>query len=148
MRLARRGRDAADFASALAAYAARAVKSGRRLCGQEPAGDVLSPLAQQRRNFSVSALPEASSLDGNVFDEALFDNTRTAVPEQVSFRLDFPRWRKSRTRGDRQLIDQLMVGERTQDVAGRFKISPARVSQLRRDFHQDWQRFHGELATA
>src|SRR5262249_26223973 len=35
VRLARKGKDAARFASALASYAARAAKSGRRLCGQK-----------------------------------------------------------------------------------------------------------------
>jgi hypothetical protein len=36
-----------------------------------------------------------------------------------------------------------MRGERTLDVAGRHGLSPARVSQLRREFHDDWARFCG-----
>jgi hypothetical protein len=43
VRLARRGKDVTRFPSALASYAARAVRSGRRLCGKEKAKDVLSP---------------------------------------------------------------------------------------------------------
>src|SRR5438132_8920597 len=39
------------------------------LCGKEKANDVLSPVAQQRRGFTVSPLPDGSSLAGNVFDE-------------------------------------------------------------------------------
>jgi hypothetical protein len=35
VRLAERGKDATQFASVLATYAARAVRAGRRLCGQE-----------------------------------------------------------------------------------------------------------------
>src|SRR5580692_6089376 len=46
VRLAQRGKDATQFASVLAAYAARAVRAGRRLCGQEKSKDALSPLAQ------------------------------------------------------------------------------------------------------
>jgi hypothetical protein len=37
LRLTERGKDAARFPSALAGYAARAVNSGRRLCGMENA---------------------------------------------------------------------------------------------------------------
>src|SRR5215471_13358720 len=44
LRLAEKGRDATCFPTALASYAARAVRSGRRLCGQEKANEVLSPL--------------------------------------------------------------------------------------------------------
>jgi hypothetical protein len=38
-------------------------------------------------------------------------------------------------------IDHLMVGERTLEVSRRFGFSPARVSQLRREFRDDWSRF-------
>jgi hypothetical protein len=35
----------------------------------------------------------------------------------------------------------MMQGDRTQELSRSFGISPARVSQLRREFHDDWQRF-------
>lgn len=140
-RLAEKGKDATQFVSALATLAARAVSSGRRLCGQSKAKDVLNELTQQRHSFTVSSLPNGSSLTGNVFDEALADNTVSPVPEQVAFRLDFPAWRLTRYERDRRLIDELMVGERTLDVAKRHGLSPARISQLRRDFHDDWLAF-------
>jgi hypothetical protein len=140
---ARNGKDATTFPMALARYAAQAVHNGRRLCGQEKIKDVLSPRAQQQHNFVVVSLPEGSSLNGNVFDEALIDNTQTPVPEQVSFRLDFPAWRLTRCDRDRRVIDDLMVGERTMDVAERHGLTAARISQLRRDFQEDWSRFSG-----
>jgi hypothetical protein len=144
-RLAQRGKDASRFSVAFSNYAARAAKNGRRVCGQEKARDALSPLAQQRRGFAVQSLPMASSMNGNIFDEALADNTQTPVPDQVGFRLDFPAWRLQRCERDRRLIDDLMVGERTLDVARRYGLTPARISQLRRDFHKDWLAFCSEL---
>jgi hypothetical protein len=141
--LARRGKDATQFPMALARYAAQGVHNGRRLCGQEKIRDVLSPRAQQQHNFTVVSLPEGSSLNGNVFDEALIDNTQTPVPEQVSFRIDFPAWRLTRSDRDRRVIDDLMVGERTLDVANKHGLTAARISQLRRDFYLDWQRYCG-----
>jgi hypothetical protein len=143
LRLAARGKDATRFPSALASYAARAVRSGRRACGQERGRDALSPSAQRRHGFLVSGLPAASTLSDNPLSEALADNTRTPPDEQCAFRLDFPAWRGSRAERDRRIIDELMAGERTLDVAGRHGLSPARVSQLRREFHDDWARFCG-----
>jgi hypothetical protein len=148
VRLARRDIDAGAFVSALARYAARAVRSGRRLCGQEKAQDVLSPRAQRRCGFRVAALPVGSAVAGHPYDEALQDNTQTPVPEQVSFRCDFPQWRRTRTRRDRRLMDALMRGERACDVARAFGLSAARVAQLRRAFHADWRRFTADPADA
>jgi hypothetical protein len=34
--------------------------------------------------------------------------------------------------------------ERTLDLSQRFELSPARISQLRRELHADWRRFLGD----
>jgi hypothetical protein len=146
-RLAERGRDATRFPSALATYAARAVNSGRRLCGQDPARDALSASAQLRHRFVVTTLPD-NPLAGTPAGEALRDNTKSDVPTQVAFRLDFPAWRRSYSARDRRLLDDLMVGERTSDVAQKYGVSRARVSQLRRQFHDDWQQFNRDPVEA
>src|SRR5215475_7404588 len=87
--LVRRGKNVLAFVSALATYAARAVNSGRRVCGHERKKDVLSPVAQRLHGFCVGKLPDFATLNGNPLEEALFDNTVSPVPEQVAFRLDF-----------------------------------------------------------
>ena len=56
----RRGKDVITFVGALARYAARAVRCGRRLTGQEKAKDVLSSLAQRRHGFTVGSLPAST----------------------------------------------------------------------------------------
>ena len=146
VRLAQRGKDVSDFVAAFVSFAAVAVKSGRRLCGQERPKEVLSPLAQQRHGFAVGRLPDVSTLGGNPYDEALQDNTVSPVPEQVMFRLDFPAWLLTRSDRDRRVIADLMVGERTLDVARKFGLSPARISQLRREFMRDWHLFCADPA--
>ena len=143
LRLAERGKDATQFPSALATFAARAVRAGRGLCGRERARDVLSPSAHQKHHFVVERLPDFSTLGGNPLEEALVDNTQTPPPEQASFRIDFPTWLRTRSERDRRLAEDLMTGERTLDLSRKFGLSPARISQLRRDFHEDWQRFCG-----
>ncbi len=145
VRLARRGKDARQFPSALATYAARAVKSGRRLCGQEKAKDVLSPMAQQRHSFVVSTLPMYSTLSATPFSEALADNTRSPVPEQVHFRMDFPAWLASLGDRKRRIAQDMALGHRTLELAEIHKVTQGRISQMRREFYLDWLRFTGEL---
>ena len=66
------------------------------------------------------------------------------MPDQVAFRADFPAWLATRSQRDRRVVQDLMVGERTTDVADRHGLSQPRVSQLRREFREDWRAFHGE----
>ena len=82
--------------------------------------------------------------NGSPLEEALRDNTRSPVDEQACFRLDFPAWLRSLPRRDRRLVKGMALGHRTLDLARRFRLSAGRVSQLRREFHREWQRFHGE----
>src|SRR5439155_24015145 len=98
---------------------------------------------QQHHRFTVERLPDFSTLRSNPLAEALRDNTQTPPPEQASFRIDFPSWLQTRSDRDRRLAEDLMTGERTSDVSTKFGLTPAGISQLRRDFHDDWQRFCG-----
>lgn len=66
-----RGKDPGKFVSALASFAARAVRAGRRVCGQESPKDVLSFRAQQRHSFTVGAIPSIGTLAGNELTDAL-----------------------------------------------------------------------------
>jgi hypothetical protein len=145
IRLAEKGKDATCFPTAIAIFAARAVRSGRRLCGQERPKDVLSPTAQQRRGFAVEKLPDFSTLDSNPLTEALIDNMQTPVPEQVCFRCDLPAWLDTLSERDQGITQDLMIGERTMDVADKYRLTPGRISQLRRELFLDWQTFCDEL---
>ena len=145
LRLHEQGKDPNTFVSAIASYAARAVKSGRRLCGQEKARDVMSPVAQQRHCFAVGKLPDFSSVFGNPLADALIDNTQTPPDEQAAFRCDFPAWLCSLDVRRRQIASDLMMGEGTTDVSNKHGCSSARISQMRREFQDGWQAFCGEI---
>ncbi len=144
LRLAEKGKDSTCFPTALATYAARAVKSGRRLVGQEKSKDVLSPLAQQRHHFTVRRLPDFETLSDNPLTEALTDNTKSPPDETVCFKIDFAAWLDSLTDRERGIAEDLMMGERTIDVARAYGLSAGRISQLRREFCQDWHSFCGD----
>jgi hypothetical protein len=148
LRLAEKGKDATRFPTALASYAARAVKSGCRVVGQERAQDVLSPLAQQRYHIAVERLPSYSTLSGNPLEEALHDNTKSPPDETVCFKLDFTAWLASLSQRDRAFVEDVMIGERTLDVADKYGVSPGRIAQKRREYCQSWRTFCGEDVSA
>jgi len=147
LRLAEKGKDATAFPTALASYAARAVRSGSRVAGQERANDVLSPVAQRRHHFYVGRLPDFETRTEHPICEALLDNTKSPPDEIVCFKLDFLAWLASLAERDRGIVEDLMIGERTRDVADKYKVSPARISQKRREYQQDWRNFWGDDET-
>lgn len=148
-RLARRGKDGSRFPSVLARYAAHHVRAGRRFCGRESARDIMAPAGRRRHGFAQVTLHYHGTMFhrtvlGTALADVVCDNTRTPPPDAAAFRCDFPAWRQTRCERDRRLIDALMQGERTSDLAKAFGLTAARVSQLRREFHDDWNSFCGE----
>jgi hypothetical protein len=148
------------FATALAGYGVKQVRSGRGIVGQPKAKDAMNAHAQRRFGFKVERLPTVtphhyadafSKGDGqrhlDAFEEQLSYNTQTPIDEQVAFRIDWPAWLSTRTDRDRQIIADMAHGDRTLDLAQRHGISPARISQLRREYHADWERFGEERGT-
>jgi hypothetical protein len=159
LRLSERGKDVFAFPTAFAALLARAVKCGRRLCGQERSRDSLSFVAQQRHGFRVELLPRSTRCSHedlyaepqgqalhDTFEERLRDNTLTPVLDQVAFRIDFPAWLRTLTPRERRLVRAMALGERTMDLSKEFEVSPGRISQLRRELRDGWLRFQGEQA--
>jgi hypothetical protein len=129
---------------ALALLAARHVRSGRRLCGQEHSKDALSPLAQRRHGFATQSLPAHDGGAGNEALDALRDNAVTPPPEQAAFRIDYPAWLARLAPRAREIAQQMALSRSTKELAAGHGLSQGRVSQLRRELHADWRDFHGE----
>jgi len=144
VRLVQRGKNPTDFVSTLACFAALQVRCGRRLCGTEASQDALSPTARYRKGFSVELLGQPKPLHAEMWEEALHDNTRSAPDQAAMFRIDFPNWLGTLGDRNRKIVADLLLGERTSSVAGKYAISSGRVAQLRREFHRRWHEFHGE----
>jgi hypothetical protein len=111
------------FPTAIATFAARAVNSGRRVTGQEKAKDVLSGRAQRRHGFAVGKLPDYATLSNNPLQEALQDNTQSPVPEQAAFRIDLPCWLKQLGSRRRDMVIDMALGYRTQELAAKYNGS-------------------------
>lgn len=140
--LARQDKLSQAYAGTLASFAVRAVNGGRHVGGHINSKDVLNPLAQKCRNISVRSISPWDRQEGSWRDMVL--ETRRASPaDQAAFNLDFQDWLQTWSRRDRQIIFQLAAGNGTFTVARRFRISPARVSQLRRSYQRSWLQFQG-----
>src|SRR5205823_5512273 len=122
----------------------QAVRNGRRLCGMCKAKDALNGATQTRRDFRCESLPRSEPPPGSELVEALTDSTRAEIPVQVAFRIDFPAWLATRTERDRAIICDMLLDLRTLDLAARHRLSPSRVTQLRREYLADWTAFVGE----
>jgi DNA-directed RNA polymerase specialized sigma24 family protein len=157
LRITEQGKDVDEFVSTLADYAVRHVRSGRRLCGQLKSKDVFSPRAQHRGGFKVEVLAcsTRTSLDAlyadpqgqdemDAMEERLTDNMQTPVPDQAAFRIDYPAWLSQLGARNREIAEDMTLDLGTLELADRHKMSPGRISQLRREFHADYKRFHGE----
>jgi hypothetical protein len=76
------------------------------------------------------------------------DNHRTPPPDQAAFRIDFPVWVRRHTERKRNIIRDLMMSEKTKDVARKYGTTARRISQMRRELCLDWNRFHGDNVAA
>jgi hypothetical protein len=86
-----------------------------------------------------------AAAQGQLLAVHLADDTRTPPADQAAFRIHFRNWLSTSTDRDRCIIADTAVGERTQNLARKYGVSHGRASQMRREFHADWERFCGEL---
>ena len=77
------------FATVLARYGIAQFRDGRRVGSSLRIRDVLSPYAQRKKRFVVERLDHFDK-DAKEWGEAIVEDHRTPVPDQVAFRIDFP----------------------------------------------------------
>ncbi len=142
-RLVEQGRENLAFATILARYAVAQVRTGRQVGGRLNAQDISSRYCQLRKRIRLGRLDRFDPVEG-CWRETIVEDHRTPVADQVWFRIDFPGWLDSLPPRDRKIAQCLAEGLSTKEVARRFGLSMARVSQLRREFERSWLRFHGE----
>jgi hypothetical protein len=147
VRLAERGKIEMAHATVLARYAVAQMRDGRRVGTKLNVREVLSPYARRRKGFVLESLDGFDRVEGEWL-EAVVEDDRTPIPDQVAFRIDFPRWLGLLSRRDRQIAEALAAGHGTSEVAARFRLSPGRISQKRREYLESWQDFHGDGAAA
>ena len=142
-RLVELGKENLAFATVLARYSVAHVRAGRQVGGRLNAQDVSSKYCQQRKRIRLGRLDRFDPVEGG-WEETIIEDHRTPILDQVAFRCDFPAWLDSLPPRDRQVAECLAQGHSTTEVARRFGLSLARVSQLRRELSTSWLAFHGD----
>ena len=133
------------YSTPLARFAIGRVRQGRTLGSGTNSHEVLSRWAQRQHGFTVRGIHRHDVQQGD-WREAVLGDTRTPVPDQAAFRIDLPAWLSQLSSRNRRIAESLACGDSTQVVARKFRVSPGRISQLRRELHESWEAFHEGLA--
>jgi hypothetical protein len=144
-RLHSRGKANVASATVLAWHGVCHYREGRRVGSNSVRKDVLSEGCQRRNGRVVASLEQFDDRNGR-WREILLEDRTAGPAETAAVRVDFSEWLETLSARDRRLAETLAMGERTGRVARVFRISAARVSQLRRELCESWQRFVDELA--
>jgi hypothetical protein len=143
LRLYELGKVELAYPSALARYAVAQTNDGRVTGGHLAIRDVSSPYCQAKKNVIVERLDHFDETEW-CWKEILIADRSCTPAELAASRIDFPAWLDTLTPRDRKVALKLAAGERPGHVAKMFRLSAGRISQLRRELHAGWQRFHGE----
>ncbi len=111
-------------------YAIKQTKIGRKAQGKD--GRIAKCAIDYRNRGRLNF--EWIDLDG-------FFGRNTPIPDQVSFRLDVPRFFATLDDRQQRMAYDLAIGNTTGEVAKRFSVTPGAVSQFRRRFKVLFDKF-------
>lgn len=131
------------YATPLAQFAIRQVVSGRRVGGKLNQNDVTSEYAQRVKQITVERLTRYNKRK-SMWLEMLVEDKKTGPADTAAARIDFGDWLRTLGGRRRRIAETLAKGETTSVTAAKFRVSLGRISQLRRELCDDWERFHGE----
>ena len=143
VRLVELGKADIAYAAPLAHFAIRQYRDGRMLGRSLNCKDIASKYCQRAKDIVVERLDHFDP-EENTWCEVLVEDRHAGPADIARTRIDFSDWLDTLKRRDRRIALKLAEGEKTSDVAKRFKVSEGRVSQLRRELAASWRRFVGD----
>ena len=143
VRLVELGKRHLAYPTVLARYGIAQFRCGRRSGSRLNVRDVSSPYAQRKKKFVVARLDRFCAKQ-DVWREVLVEDKRATPADIAAVRIDFADWLKSLSRRLRRIANLLATGESTAVAAMKFRVSPGRISQIRRELERSWRTFQGE----
>ena len=118
-------------------------KSGKAVSPLSIAYYAVRRARSKRRTFSRNCKRDATRLCRRSVHEDFFLNLAgdSDPVEEAMLRVDFPDYLDTLPRLKRRACSLFLDGERTKNVARRLRVSPARVSQIRRELAEGWDLF-------
>lgn len=142
--LVRRGKDPLQFPTVLAKYSVLSVRSGKLIGRRCNRRDVCSPFRKKKDREEIVSIESPSRPGEPAWREMLIETRQSTPADIAGARIDIAGWLKRLNRRNRRIAENLAAGNRPLDVARRFKISPARISQIREEFRRSWAAMHGD----
>ena len=142
-----KGKPELAYPSVLALYGIKRVKIGRMTATPMNCKDVSSTYCQLHKGLTVERLDKYDAEEG-CWIEVLVEDRNAGPAETAAARIDFAAWLRLLSRRYRKIATALAQGEKTKAVARMFRVSQGRISQMRREFKESWEEFHGEKALA
>lgn len=138
-----RGKLDLAYPSVLAMFGEKRVRDGRKVGTPLNVNDVSSEYCQLRNRATLVRLDKFDPETGQ-WKEVLLEDRRAGPADTAAARIDVDDWFATLRPRDREIATALAVGERACDVAEKFHLSRARISQKRRKYFESWQGFQGE----
>jgi hypothetical protein len=129
-----RGLEKSATACTLSKFAAMQVKSGRPAAGQMNRWEPLSRYAEATNRTKIKRVSTSW------IDEAIEDK-RASVVDLVIAKMDFRAWIETLDQRMVAIAQDLAFGYSTSEVGKKHRLSPARISQLRRELQSSWEAF-------
>lgn len=142
-RLYRRGKVDVAYPSPLARFAAKQYQVGRRVGHSDNVHEITSPAARRRHGLKIHRLDQCDS-EGE-WKEILVEDGRCTPAELAASRIDFNEWLRRLKRQKRRIAQTLATGETTHVTAKKFRLTPGRISQIRRELAREWNGFQGAV---
>jgi hypothetical protein len=131
------------YAGALGRYAVAQTRQGRIVGNRTNVRDVSSSYAQSKKGLVLERLDHFDKTEES-WEEIVIEDRHAGPFDIVRTKLDFRAWLRSLPIRLRRIAKFLAGGETTAAAATKFGVSPARISQIRSELLQAWQRFQGE----
>ena len=143
VRLVERGLIDVVYPTPLAGYAIKQVRDGRRVGAKLNVLDISSEYAQRLKQITVERLDLYDEQKGE-WREVLVEDHHAGPAETAAARIDIGEWFDRLPKHKRRVAQTLATGETTKRTARKFRVSPGRISQTRRELETTWAEFQGE----
>lgn len=147
VRLVQQGKADVAFATPLADYAIKHVRGGRQVGTRMNVRDITSRYCQNQKHVEIERLHRYDR-EEEEWLEILVEDRHAGPAQTAAMRIDFAAWLGKLPGKLRRIAEALALGEATKAVAGKFGLSPARISQLRRELKMSWDEFIGDHVPA
>lgn len=131
------------YPSVLARFGVAQVKDGRKVGCHRNIRDVSSPYCQRRKKIAIERLDKFDAGE-ECWQEILIPDQTCTPADLAASRIDFPAWLDTLKPRDRRIAVKLAAGETTSRVSRLHRLSPGRISQLRRALKAAWEKFTSE----